>query len=446
MKVRIRLYGFLVNRIPGIGERYRKKREGVQGLGRAGAWMYLLWLNFAYYVLRNKELKSLDKYPYYEEKQLYLSGSESSLSLRESPAQLAARLAEYDVISFDVFDTLIFRPFSRPDDLFYFIARKLEYPDFQSIRCKMEEQARQKLYDRIGSREVKLSEIYELLEAETGIGQEEGMLAEVETEYRFCYANSYMYQVIQELIKKGKRIVITSDMYLDEAYIRTILKRAGYPEFDACYISCEYRCSKGEGTLFEKVKETEGKDKRFVHVGDHVIADIEQAKKHGFETVYYKNVNTTGMRFRAEDMSVMIGSVYRGMVNEHLHNGLCKYQLPYEYGFVYGGLFVTGYCQFIHNYAKQHAIDKILFLSRDGDVLSKAYEKLYPGECQEYVYWSRLAATKLAAVRYKHDFFRRFLYQKVNQNYTIYEILLAMELEDMCADLEVEEGLQKQTD
>ena len=70
-------------------------------------------------------------------------------------------------------------------------------------------------------------------------------------------------------------------------------------------------------------------------------------------------------------MSAITGSMYRGIVNAHLHNGLNEYSMEYEFGFVYGGLFVLGYCQFIHEYVQTHHIDKILFLARDGDILIK---------------------------------------------------------------------------
>ena len=79
------------------------------------------------------------------------------------------------------------------------------------------------------------------------------------------------------------------------------------------------------------------------------------------------------------------------MVNSHIHNGLHCYSREYEYGYIYGGLFVTGYCQFIHEYVKSHRIDKILFLARDGDVLSKAYEILYPEEEGKWEYVSRVS-------------------------------------------------------
>lgn len=70
-------------------------------------------------------------------------------------------------------------------------------------------------------------------------------------------------------------------------------------------------------------------------------------------------------------MSPVIGGAYRGIVNAHLYNGKDQYSMEYEYGFIYGGLFAAGYCHFIHTYCKLHQIKKILFLSRDGDILSR---------------------------------------------------------------------------
>ena len=125
-----------------------------------------------------------------------------------------------------------------------------------------------------------------------------------------------------------------------------------------------------------------------------------------------------------------------GLVNSWLYNGMKAYSMPYEYGFIYGGIFVLGYCQWIHQYVIEHRIEKILFLSRDGDILSKVYELLYPEENGKwnYVYWSRIAATKMTAGYFKYDYFRRFLYHKVNQGYSLKAIFQSMELEDLLHD------------
>jgi len=436
MSFKDKVYHILVNQVPGIQEKYKKNRSQANGIGKYAVWIYLLLLNISYYVFHNKKLAQTEKYPYYENKVLYSEDSESSISKRETPEELAAALAKYDVVSFDVFDTLVLRPFSSPTDLFFVLGDQLNYMDFQRIRCEMEWRAREKKYKREKHYEVNIDEIYTVLSEETGIDKEMAMVSEINLENMYCFANPYMYKVVDKLLKLNKKIIITSDMYLNTQQIKELLWHSGYPEFTAYYVSCDMNKSKNQGDIFEEIKQREGAKKTYAHVGDNYLADVKQAEKHGFTPYHYYNVNATGMPFRTEDMSVITGGLYRGIVNSHIHNGLRKYSKEYEYGFIYGGLFVTGYCQFIHEYVNSHDIDKILFLARDGDILSKAYAKMYPQEQEkiQYVYWSRLASTKMSARYFKYDYFRRFLYHKVNQKYTLAQIFEAMELDDMLSE------------
>lgn len=433
MEMNLKMYMFLVNRVPGIQEKYQRYREKVQGINRIKAWGYLLKLNLQYYVFHQNGLKeplflNIDK-----EKKLYVDGSESDLSHKREPVEMAKSLSGYDVISFDAFDTLILRSFSRPTDVFFMVGQELGYPDFERIRREMEWKARERKYKQCGHREVNFDDIWEVMEAETGIPAEIGKKTEWEAELKYCFANPYFLEVVRELQKYHKKLVITSDMYLREKQIRELLAKAGYPEFDAYFVSCEYGKSKGDGTLYKTVKEIYGCELKYVHVGDNIYSDQEKANESGFSVISYRNVNTFGNEFRSEDMSAITGSMYRGIVNAHLHNGLGQYSMAYEFGFVYAGLFVLGYCQFIHEYVRAHDIDKILFLARDGDILNQVYQQLYPEEARicEYVYWSRLAATKMSAGYFKYDYFRRFLYHKVNQDYTLNQIFASMELSDM---------------
>ena len=431
-----KIYGTLVNRVPGIRSRYHKYRDKLSGAGRLKAWGYLMKLNAQYYIFRDQELKEpAELYPD-KDKKLYTKGSESSLSKREAPAAFAKKLAEYDVISFDVFDTLILRPFSKPTDLFFMVGSELGYLDFERIRQEMEWKAREKKHKAEGHYEVTYDEIWEMISKETGIPKDTGMTSEWNNEKKYCFANPYFSEVIKELQKYHKKMVITSDMYLSKEQIKTLLDKNGYPNFDDYFVSCEYGTSKGTGGLYHIVKKTFGENLTYAHVGDNAYSDQRKAEENGFKSFPYRNVNEFGNQFRAEDMSAITGSMYRGIVNAHLHNGLNEYSMEYEFGFVYGGLFVLGYCQFIHEYVQTHHIDKILFLARDGDILNQVYQKLYPEEADHcaYVYWSRLAATKMAASYFKYDYFRRFLFHKVNQGYTLEKIFASMELEDMLED------------
>ena len=437
------IYAKTVNQNPDISRKYQQYRKKVHGAKRMLAWGYLVRLNLQYRMFGGAGISG----DFYERKKLNTEKPESQLFPLDPPEILAQKLAQYDVISFDVFDTLIFRPFSLPSDLFFALSERFGYIDLERIRREMEEKARKEKQKKNGHREVSLEEIWQVMERETGIPKEEGMQAEIEYEKKYCFANPYMLEVVKKLQSLGKRLILISDMYLSEKDIEELLENCGYDRFEQCFVSCEYGKSKNLGDLYDEVKQKIGESCRFAHVGDNTFSDQKQAGKHGFTAFPYRNVNELGRQYRAEDMSAVTGSLYRGVVNAKLYHGNQAYSFLYEVGYVYGGLFVLGYCRWIHEWAEARNIDKILFLARDGDILSKAYQKLYPGEKSRwaYVYWSRLAAVKLTARDFKYDYFRRFLYHKTNQGYSMESILSSMELEDLLEDFLKDKKYEKST-
>lgn len=123
------------------------------------------------------------------------------------------------MISFDIFDTLIFRPFSSPTDMFYLIGEKFDFLDFKNLRVWAEWDARMKCRQKNGHMEVTLQDIWENLAEDTGLDAMEGMRLECEVEEKLCYANPYMLQVWKRMQELGKRLIIVSDMYLPRACI-----------------------------------------------------------------------------------------------------------------------------------------------------------------------------------------------------------------------------------
>lgn len=438
--MRIKLYHFLVNKHAGIKERYHRVHDGAHGIAKIYSWLYLIWLNFCYYVLFCHSLGESLRAAIYEKKKLPLHESESALAAEEhiSVADCEEKLMAYDVISFDIFDTLIFRPFSEPTDLFFFLGEKFGMLDFKRIRVEMEQKEREECYKKHGHTEITLQDIWNRIEHEVGISADKGIVEERGLEMQFCYANPYMLEVFTQLRRREKQVIVVSDMYLPERFLRELLEKNGYRGIDKIYVSCEYRKNKATGSLFELVREEDCRGKKVIHVGDNPTSDITMAEKHGFDTFYYPNVNKDSRSYRPYDMSPVVGGAYRGIVNTYLHCGMAEYSMEYEYGFVYGGIFVLGYCSFIHEYCLRHHIDKILFLSRDGDILKQVYDRMFPNDHTEYAYWSRVAATKLMAAENRYDYFRRFLYHKVNQGKSVEKILKAMELEELLEELPAE--------
>lgn len=425
--MRQRLYNALVNKVPGIAFRYHKAHDGTHGIATLFSWVYLLLLNIGYHLLFLRFLGKKPAGENYETHRLPIRESESQQARRKNPKQTVEQfvetLSQYDVVSFDVFDTLIFRPFDTPTDLFYFLDEPIGILDFHRIRMEMEHLARLDHFKLRKNYEVSFREIWEKIETEVGPSAERGMEIEQQLELAFCYPNPFLQEVYRELRERGKRIIITTDMYLPPAFLEELLAHCGYTGFEQIYVSNVYEKSKGEGRLYEVVKRELGPGVKLVHVGDNIQSDVKNAKAHGLAAIHYPNVNTYSMSYRAHDMSALIGSAYRGIVDNHIYSGSRADSMAYEYGYIYGGLFVVGYCSFIHDYCQRNQVDKLLFLSRDGDTLKQIYDRMFPGENTAYVLWGRLPATKLMADMNRYDFFRRFLWHKASERKTAAQLL-----------------------
>ena len=115
----------------------------------------------------------------------YLEGAESELSRRRNAMYFAKDLLQFDVISFDIFDTLVFRPFKKPTDLFMIVGGRLNCLDFHKIRQNAEKAARIEKFNKTGSYEITLEDIYAKVERMTGIPADIGVKTEFQTELDF---------------------------------------------------------------------------------------------------------------------------------------------------------------------------------------------------------------------------------------------------------------------
>ena len=266
-------YDNFVYRVPEIRHRYQMYRS--KGNGKIKSLLYLLWLNFSCFIFQDRTLReSMVTIP--NGKLLNKSSGMFSVEL----------LCKYDVISFDVFDTLLFRTCEAPEDVFEKILPEKE--NFKELRKTAEQTMRKRLLQTRETTEVTIEEIYHYLEQKHGIAKKLRD-KEVEIEQKVCYANQSLHFIVNQLKEYGKRVIITSDMYLGADVIKELLTNAGYEQFDAYYVSCDYRASKFEGELYGIVREKEScYGTTFVHIGDDEVSDVKRALKYGFDAYYYK--------------------------------------------------------------------------------------------------------------------------------------------------------------
>ena len=95
------------------------------------------------------------------------------------------------------------------------------------------------------------------------------MHLEEELEIRFCSVRRSGRELLEYAQAVGKRVILISDMYLEEETIRKILAKCGISGFEKIFISCEYRKLKRGGGLFLKAASEIGvRPHDLFHIGD----------------------------------------------------------------------------------------------------------------------------------------------------------------------------------
>lgn len=201
-------------------------------------------------------------------------------------ASVVEKLCEYDVISFDVFDTLLKRFVRHPADVFRRIEKTMDIPGFAGLRVEAEKAARQYKFRQCGVFEITIEEIYQMMDlyaGYTGVSAEQ----EIEMEMCCCYADPVMQKIVRSLHREGKKVIAVSDMYLHKKQILELLFHCGYTDIRDLYVSCDYGVSKSDGKLFPLVKQEIGKKRKIVHIGDNFYADVYRQKGLDMGTLHY---------------------------------------------------------------------------------------------------------------------------------------------------------------
>lgn len=320
-------------------------------------------------------------------------------------------VSKAEIVSFDVFDTLLARPFKQPTDLFRLMEEELGVSGFAKERVAAEARARKRHPEQA---DVTLSQIYE------SIGSEYKSLMNDELRYEadLLFVKADGRAIYEEALRQKKHIIAVSDMYLPGSFISDVLKKKGYGEISEVYVSNEENCCKGDGRLFKAVLEHLNiSPSEMVHIGDNPVSDKEAPMKLGIKAVLRKSDYTTLMdipslaklqcfSFR-EELSV---SILSGLFARHIAENKLK-DSYYELGYIYGGPLAVGYAQHINKIAKENNIDGLLFVSRDGYAVKEIYQKFYGDNVpSSYIQMSRLLTLR-NSVDYELEIYKKTVFE-----------------------------------
>lgn len=312
------------------------------------------------------------------------------------------------IVSFDIFDTLLSRPFIKPTDLFLYMEESLGVNGFRDLRVKAERRARSRHKNQA---DVTLDQIYKELSPKYGYLKQE----ELRYERMLLFPKTDAKKIYEEAIKQGKIIIAISDMYLPQTFLEQVLKEKGYTEIYRVFVSNEENCCKGDGRLFQKVlKALDIKPNEMVHIGDNFNADKKAAELLGIRTCHrlpeiqdmFNNPSMLKLKLFAEDNPCLETSILTGIyARNYAKSILCSSYT--QLGYYLGGPLAVGYCQYIHKVAKERGNDTILFVSRDGYALHKIYQKMYPNDIPSYYIYASRKLILRNSIEYENESYFR---------------------------------------
>ncbi|WP_299893023.1 hypothetical protein [uncultured Ruegeria sp.] len=289
----------------------------------------------------------------------------------------------HDIISFDVFGTLLARYALSVVDVYGYLEKQFDVVGFCSARQKAEQLARR----RFGSDEapeVSLEEIYEVLSVLfPGHGVKPG--DELLAEEKFSYADSAIVLILEIARQKDKRVIGLSDSYLSKIQTTRLLKANGI-ELDEQYTSCDYRregLGKFNGRIFSFMTKEEGTaPHRVLHFGADLVADVENALACDILAVHVKPLPDC---LQQDDIPFSNTGIGEDSLTTSLIRGHIAARLPhvdpeeadlYTYGFNMGGPLLLGFCNYISECANQDDVDRILLPQRAGYIIERAIDIL----------------------------------------------------------------------
>lgn len=292
-----------------------------------------------------------------------------------------------EVIAFDVFDTLLLRPFLRPEHLFNFLEDRYGATGFAGLRVLAERTARRRC-----RREIGIDEIYTFLPDFSELKEKE-----VEAELELCRPDPRISEVWDYAMSSGKKVLAISDMYLREDVISEMLDRCGFRGYTGLYVSNRHSVGKSDGGLYDIVlKDLRIEPLKMLMIGDNPCGDGSVPASKGIRThpwiplwkLYserypYEFTNAV----RDPRLSFIAGIDMLSMKEE-------KEDYWHMVGRRFAGPLVLAFAMFVKSVEKDY--DRLFFCSRDGYSVMKAYEMLGGSTPYEYVYSSRYISKALS--------------------------------------------------
>jgi len=289
-----------------------------------------------------------------------------------------------DVITFDIFDTTLFRETGAREDVFSLVGKQigdlvdglqLSAAEFRKHRIAAEKNAIQ-ASSQEDDFQVTLEDIYIYLQKSLGISdatREKIRVQELEVEYEVVKPGKGVREIIGSAREQRKKVIFVSDMYLPSEFLRKLLRKYDLiRDEDRVFVSCEHSKSKWSGRLFGHVVEQCGPSHRYFHIGNCLHADIRGAQKNRLPASHFDDANLNRFEKILAEASDQTGGLSSALAGASRRSRLELSGYDKSIVSVTSGVvapILVSFCLWILFRAKERNLSKLYFLSRDGEVL-----------------------------------------------------------------------------
>lgn len=300
-----------------------------------------------------------------------------------------------DVITFDIFDTLITRPLLSPDTVFKMIVKEIELffknqDDYIRMRKEAESEVR-KSKNYIG--DCSIDEIYEKMTQLYGLSHslsEKIKNIEIDLEVRLALPRHEVIEILNYARIKNKKIILISDMYLDEKTIERMLSKCNVNYYDELLVSSKVQKRKDNGLMWDHFK-SKFEGQKTLHIGDNEHSDVQIPEDKGLLTYHVMNgpnmfYNTDFGNYIGQEIllndnwgdSALIGPIISKEFNSPFKlsysNGVYQITNLNTLGYTIFGPILLHFIIWLTKKTQEEKVDNVLFLAREGYLLKKLFD------------------------------------------------------------------------
>lgn len=306
-------------------------------------------------------------------------------------AELKEKIQKADVISFDLFDTLIMRQTLYSDDVADYVncslmEKGIVIEDF----CKRRLESEKVLSKNTAPTLIEIyNDMLDGLENIDKVSITAKQLAELEwdIDFNLIIPREEVCNIFREAVASGKRVYVVSDTYYSKEQLEEILNKCGITEYIDVMASSDYKTSKTQN-LFSLLKDREN-GKKCLHVGDDIVADIENAHKWGFETCRLFSgldlMEAVGNLGLAEYTNLLSERLKIGMFISGIFNSPFQFENEdrririadaYDIGYLICAPMISDFVIWFYKQVREQNLQNIWLGARDGYLIKKLYAYL----------------------------------------------------------------------